>query len=322
MSRSLEKLETRLHSIAWEAQGIQRFELRPLDGATLPAYTAGAHIDLYLPNGLIRSYSLVNPQSETHRYVIAVNRDAASRGGSRHMHEGLRIGETMTISVPRNNFPLAEDALHSVFIAGGIGITPLWCMMQRMAELDASWQLYYSARTRQHAAFFDEIKALGERTDAQVLFHFDQEVGGKLLDLSVLARVASPKAHLYCCGPLPMLAAFEVACAERPKAMVHVEYFSAPAGMAIAGGFNVVLAQSRKSVFVPEGKTILEALLEAGIDVRFSCKEGICGTCETRVLSGVPDHRDLILTSAEKEAGRTMMICCSGSKSEELLLDL
>jgi ferredoxin-NADP reductase len=318
----IQKLEARLHAITWQAQGIHSYELRPRDGKPFPGFTAGAHIDLYLPNGLVRSYSLVNPQGETGRYLIAVNRDAASRGGSTSVHDQLRVGDTVTLSAPRNNFPLAEDAVHTVLIAGGIGVTPLWCMVQRLAQIGASWQLYYSARTRAHAAFHDEIEALGKRAGANVLFNFDQEPGGKMLDLGAIVARAVPRAHLYCCGPLPILAAFESACAGRDPATVHVEYFSAPAAPVTTGGFTVVLSRSQKSVFVPEGKTILDALLDAGMDVPFSCMEGICGTCETKVLAGVPDHRDLILTESEKQAGKTMMICCSGSKTAELVLDL
>lgn len=322
MSPLIENIATRLHSITWAAEGICLFELRPLSGGTLPPHTAGAHIDLHLTNGLVRSYSLINPQGETHRYLIAVSRDPASRGGSRHMFEAMRVGETVPVSTPRNNFKLVEDAPHSVFVAGGIGVTPIWCMLQRMVELGGSWQCHYATRTQQHAALLGEIKALGERAGTQVHTHFDQENGGKLLDLHAIVQAASSDSHLYCCGPLPMLAAFEAACVGRLKSTVHVEYFAAPAAAASVGGFHVVLVRSGRRVFVPEGSTILDALLEADVDVPYSCSEGICGACETRVLGGCPDHRDVILTDTEKEAGRSMMICCSGSKSEELLLDL
>jgi ferredoxin-NADP reductase len=318
----IKRLEARLHAITWQAQGIHSYELRPQAGTVFPAFTAGAHIDLYLPNGLVRSYSLVNPQGETHRYVVAVNRDAASRGGSRLVHEQLRVGEAVTISTPRNNFELNEKAPHTVLIAGGIGVTPLYCMMQRLTELGASWQLFYSARTRTLAGFHDDIEALGKRAGRSVLFNFDHEPGGKMLDMGAIVSQIAPDAHLYCCGPIPMLQAFEKACAGRDPATVHVEYFSATEAPSTAGGFTVKLNRSGKSVFIPEGKTILDALLDAGVDIPFSCMEGVCGTCETKVISGVPDHRDLILTESERQGGKTMMICCSGSKSAELVLDL
>jgi ferredoxin-NADP reductase len=318
----IQKLEARLHSITWQAQGIHSYELRPKAGESLPAFTAGAHIDLYLANSLVRSYSLTNPQGETHRYVVAVNKDAASRGGSKLVHEGLRVGDIVTISTPRNNFELNEKAKHTVLFAGGIGVTPLYCMMQRLTEIGVSWEVYYSARAPELMAFHAEIDALARRAGRNAVFNFDQVPGGKMLDLKAIVAQIPADAHLYCCGPNPMLKAFEGACAGRDHATVHVEYFTAEQPAATEGGFNVVLKRSNKTVFVPEGKTILDALLDAGLDVPFSCMEGVCGTCETKVLSGVPDHRDLILTESERQANNTMMICCSGAKTPELVLDL
>jgi vanillate O-demethylase ferredoxin subunit len=321
LDQATERFDTRLHSIQWAANGILLFELRPLE-ESFPDHEAGAHIDVHLPNGLVRRYSLVNPEGDTKRYVIAVHRDPASRGGSRYMHEMLRVGDTLRIGAPRNDFRLVEDAKHSVFIAGGIGVTPLWSMMQRMSTLKASWEFYYAARTRHDAAFVEEIEELGRRSGRRVVFHFDNAEGNRLLDLRPIVRAAKPDTHLYCCGPKPMLAAFLDACEKRPRDTVHVEYFSALTPPAIGGGFSVTLAKSGMKVYVPEGKTILDALLAAGIDIPFSCNEGVCGSCATRVISGIPDHRDVVLTEAERESGETMMICCSGSRSEALVLDL
>ena len=321
MSRP-ETLTMLVKSVTWEAQGIVSFDLRPTDTGVLPPFTAGAHIDVHLPNGLVRSYSLMNPQEERHRYQVAVNRDAASRGGSSCLHETVRVGQTLTIGLPRNNFPLAEDAAHSVLIAGGIGITPLWCMVQRLAALKQRWTLYYCTRSRAHAAFLPEVLALAARSGGTVVTHFDQEAGGKLLDLAQVVAKAGPQAHLYCCGPLPMLAAFEAATAGHPPRQVHVEYFAAREAPATQGGFTVVLARSGRELQVPEGRSILDVLLDADVDVLYSCTEGVCGACETRVLEGTPDHRDLVLSKDEQAAGRTMMICCSGSKSPRLVLDL
>jgi len=318
----IQKIDTRLHAITWEAQDIHSFELRRPDGAALPAFTAGAHIDLYLANGMVRSYSLVNAQGETHRYVVGINKDAASRGGSLYVHDTLKVGDKLTISAPRNNFPLNEAAPHSVFFAGGIGVTPMYCMLQRMSEIKASWQLFYSSRTPVHAAYRQGIESIGKSSGQAVQFNYDQVPGGKMLDLKAIIAAIPPTAHLYCCGPLPMLAAFEEACKGRPEETVHVEYFSARETAATGGGFNVVLQRSGKTVFVAEGKTILDALLDAGENAPYSCMEGVCGSCETRVISGTPDHRDMILTESERKAGKTMMICCSGSKSGELVLDL
>lgn len=228
----------------------------------------------------------------------------------------------MTISAPRNNFPLNEKAPHSVFFAGGIGVTPMFCMVRRMADLGASWKMYYSARTPEHAAYRDGIEALAKHASREAVFNYDQVPGGKMLDLKAIIGAIAPDAHLYCCGPTPMIQAFEKACEGRDPATVHVEYFTAVEEAATGGGYKVVLARSGRSVVVPEGKTMLDALLDAGIDVPYSCMEGVCGSCETKVISGTPDHRDMILTESERKANKTMMICCSGSKSAELVLDL
>lgn len=322
MSDVATPLRVRVHSVTWEAEGIFSYELRDPAGAALPEFTAGSHIDLNLPSGLVRSYSLVNPQTERHRYVVAVQKDRASRGGSTWVHEKLRTGDIITISAPRNNFPLAEDAKHSLLIAGGIGVTPLWCMLQRLGALGRSAELIYCVRTRKEAAFREAIVALGEKSGAKVTFNFDGEPGGKMLDIAAVAAAASPETHLYCCGPLPMLEAFEAATKNLPPERVHVEYFTAKEAPAAEGGFTVVLAKTGRSFQIAPGKTILETLLDAGLNVASSCLEGVCGTCETKVLEGIPDHRDVVLTDSERKANKTMMICCSGSKTDKLVLDL
>ena len=315
------ELEVFVRSVTWEAPDIHSWELAPRAGGELPAFTAGAHIDLHLPNGLLRSYSLVNPQSERHRYVIAAQKDRTSRGGSRCLHEQVRTGDTLRISAPRNNFPLDEGARHSVLIAGGIGITPIFNMAGRLAALGRSWELYYCARTRASAAFLEPVAAL-ESKHGKVHLNFDEEPGGKMLDLAAAVAAADADAHLYCCGPLPMLAAFEAATAMRAPAQVHVEYFTARDAPAKGGGFTVVLAKSGIELVIAEGKTILETVLDAGIDAAYSCMEGVCGTCETRVLEGIPEHRDLVLSKEEQASNRTMMICCSGCKGDRLVLEL
>ena len=308
-------LKVRVKSATWEAPGILSYELRALDGGELPAFTAGAHVDLSLPGGLVRSYSLINPQSERHRYVIAVQKDRASRGGSKWVHDSVRPGDVLTLDGPRNNFSLNEAAPHSIFIAGGIGITPILSMTERLSSLGRPWELVYCARTRAAAAFVERLKGA-------VRFNFDEEPGGKVLDIAQVVSAAPADAHLYCCGPNGMLAAFEAATAGLPRERVHVEYFTAKEAPATEGGFTVVLAKSRREFTVPPGKTILETLLDAGLDVAYSCREGVCGTCETKVLEGTPDHRDLILTEEEQASGGTMMICCSGSRTARLILDL
>jgi ferredoxin-NADP reductase len=316
-------LQVRVRSITWEAEGILSFELCPMPPRkALPPFTAGSHVDVHLPNGVLRSYSLLNSQDECHRYVIGVNKDAQSRGGSRYMHETLRAGDTLTIGRPRNNFTLDEAAPLSVFIAGGIGITPLRSMIGRMQALGKPWRLHYAARTRQSAAFVDALQALRDETGAEVQFSFDREPGGRMLDLAGIVAALPAQAHVYCCGPLPMLDAFEAATKALPPPQVHVEYFAARESAATEGGFTVELAKTGRTVFVEPGHTILDCLEEIGIEPPYSCREGICGTCEVRVLSGTPDHRDLVLSAAEKAENTRMMICCSGAKSSKLVLDL
>jgi ferredoxin-NADP reductase len=315
-------MQVRIKRISFEAETINSYELVAPAGGDLAPFTAGSHIDLHLSNNMIRSYSLVNDQSERNRYVIAVNKDAASRGGSSFIHQTLRPGDLITVSHPKNNFALQENAAHSVLIAGGIGITPLLSMMRRLAALRRSFELHYAARTRAAAAFLDELHTLKCNTPAKLHLHFDQELSGQLLDLSAIVKAAQADAHLYCCGPLAMLDAFETATADRPAERVHVEYFKAREKPAADGGFQVKLARSNRTIAVEPGKTILNALLDAGIAVNYACTEGVCGTCETRVIEGIPDHRDLFLGKDEQAANATMMICCSGSKSETLVLDL
>ena len=315
-------IKVRVRAMTFEAEGINSYELRTENGGDLPPFKAGSHIDLHLPNGLIHSYSLVNSQEERNRYLIAVNKDPGGRGGSRFMHEILRVGDTLTIGAPRNNFQLVEDAEHSIFIAGGIGITPIWCMIQRLESLKRPWHLYYCTRTRRSAAFLDEMRKFSGRVDTQLHINFDQEPGGQLLDIGKLAASCGPQTHLYCCGPLPMLEAFEKATSARPSGTTHVEYFKAKEQPAATGGFEVVLSKSGKTIRVLPGKTILDAVLDAGVSAPYSCMEGTCATCETRVIEGIPDHRDLVLSKQERELNQVMMICCSGSKSAKLVLDL
>lgn len=315
-------MQVRVKRISFEAENINSYELVAPGGGDLEPFTAGCHIDLHLSNGMIRSYSLVNDQSERDRYVVAVNKDAASRGGSHFVHETMRAGDILTISHPKNNFVLQENAAHSVLIAGGIGITPLLSMIRRLEALGRSWELFYAARTRSAAAFLDELNDVRPNAHANIHLNFDQDPSGRLLDLPAIVRDAPKDAHLYCCGPVSMLEAFEAETADRPSDHVHVEYFKAKETPAVAGGFQVKLARSNRTIAVGPGKSILDALLDAGVAVSYACTEGVCGTCETRVIEGLPDHRDLFLGKEEQAANKTMMICCSGSKSPTLVLDL
>jgi tetrachlorobenzoquinone reductase len=288
-----------------------------VSGTSVPAFTAGAHVDLHLPNGLVRQYSIANAQDERHRYVLGVKRDAAGRGGSRFLHDDLRVGTVLEVGGPRNNFPLVEAASHSVLIAGGIGVTPIVSMVARLRSLARPWELHYAVRRRSEAAFLDELLA----GDGHVRLHVDEEQGG-VLDVARIVGTAPEKAHLYCCGPTPMLEAFTAAASSRPAERVHLEYFSSAIAPAVESGFIVELARSKLRIEIPPGQTILDTLRARGFKVQSSCEQGICGSCETRVLAGEPDHRDLLLSDAEKATNEVMMICCSGSRSPILVLDL
>ncbi len=317
-------MQLRVRAITWEAEGILGFELVPLvAGALLPHFDAGSHIDIHLPgSALVRSYSLLNTPGEQQRYCIAVNRDAASRGGSKAMHEAIRPGQVLSVSAPRNNFALNETAAGTVLIAGGIGVTPILSMARRLSVLGKPWRLHYAARTAAQAAFVPELRQLAADSGAACEIVFDREPGGRMLDLGAIAASLGAAEHVYCCGPLPMLEAFEKATATLPRERVHVEYFAAKEAAATAGGYVIKLAKAGRQLQVQAGQSILDCLNAAGMDPPYSCREGICGTCEVVVLDGVPDHRDLVLSDAERAANNRIMICCSGAKTASLTLDL
>jgi tetrachlorobenzoquinone reductase len=310
-------IEVRVTAIRYAARDTHLYEFTRVDGQPLPPYEPGAHIDLHLPTGLTRQYSLIEAEPDPASYSVGIKRDPASRGGSRYIHDELRVGKTLKISAPRNNFPLVENAKHVVLFAGGIGITPIWCMVQRLAKLGRPWTLHYACRSRADMAFLKALEAM-----ASSKFHFDEESGGKFLDVAAIVAGAPKDAHLYCCGPTPMLKAFESATANWPREQIHIEYFTPKQEAAKTGGFTVELARSGKEFIIPEGKSILQVLLDAGVDVDYSCELGICGACEQRVISGEPEHRDAILTEEEQASNTKVMICCAGCKSERLVLDL
>jgi ferredoxin-NADP reductase len=308
--------DMRLTAIAYAAKDTNLYEFRRTDGANLPGIEPGAHIDIHLPNGMMRQYSLVTADGDPAAYVVGIKRDRASRGGSRYVHEYLGVAEILKIGGPRNHFPLIEDAPHSVLIAGGIGITPIWCMAQRLQKLGRSFELHYASRTRDEAAFLQELQKL-----PQAHVHIDAEAGG-FLDLAPLVANAPAGSHFYCCGPAPMLAGYETVTKHVPAAQVHAEYFTAKEEAANEGGYVVELRKSELEFAIPQGRTILQVLRDAGVDTPYSCESGVCGACEAKVISGDVDHRDNVLTETERKASKTMMICCSGSKSPRLVLDL
>ncbi|MGO4391073.1 2Fe-2S iron-sulfur cluster-binding protein [Variovorax sp. M-6] len=317
-------LNALVHTMRYEADGIVSVEFRPATPAVdFPAFEAGSHIDLHLPNGLVRSYSLCNPASDRQRYVVGVLNDRKSRGGSRYVHQQLRVGMTLAISEPRNNFRLEESAGRSVLVAGGIGVTPIWCMLQRLAAIGKPVELIYCARSRKESAFCEAIAALAAEASIPLTWHFDEEKGGPP-DLAALLGGKGSDSHYYCCGPTPMLDNFEKTCEQLGFANVHIERFAAVHVEAPSAtqSYMVECAKSGKTVEVPPGKSILDSLIDAGLNPDHSCKEGVCGACETRVLEGEVDHHDGILTKLERASNKTMMICVSGCKRGPLVLDI
>jgi len=323
MSANTAGLEVRVRAVRREAEDVVSVDLVSAGDIPLVPFTAGAHIDVYLPNGLTRNYSLLGSQADGSQYRIGVFKEPHSRGGSLYIHEQLQAGARLKISEPRNHFALAEEAKRSVLFAGGIGVTPILSMLDRLNFLHREWLLYYCVRTRAKAGFRSDLEALAAGGAGRIVYTFDAEPGGTMLDIGAAVAQEDVHSHFYCCGPRGMLEAFKQACLHRPPRQVHFESFTAPAEPAAAvGGFSVVLARSGRRVAIPQGSTILDVLIEEGADVSYSCAQGICGACETAVLAGVPDHHDLVLTEEQRSSNKVMMICCSGCKGSELVLDL
>ncbi|AXF22859.1 oxidoreductase [Burkholderia pyrrocinia] len=319
----IDGLQVRVAGRRDEAADICSFELVHADGLPLPPFSAGSHIDVSVPGGPTRQYSLCNAPDETHRYQIAVLRDPKSRGGSAGMHDRVKVGDALTISVPRNHFALAHDATHSLLLAGGIGVTPMLCMAERLASIDASFDLHYCTRSRARTAFLDRIARA--RYAGRVQVHFDDEADGQRFDIA--ARLAAPEngTQLYVCGPKGFMdAVLTIARASRwPEAQLHVEFFAAEARQTDRDGrFEFEIASSGKVIVVEKNESVVRALAKAGIDIETSCEQGVCGTCATRVLAGEPEHFDLCLTPDERAANDQFLPCCSRSKSARLVLDL
>lgn len=306
-----------------QAEGILALTLERADGQPLPPAPPGSHVDLQLATQLTRSYSVVVDAHAAGRYEVAVARDAASRGGSRQVHEKLRVGDLLTMGAPRNLFPLDEQARASLLIAGGIGITPIWAMVRRLEALGRRWTLCYAARSRRHAAYVAEIEALATVSAVGTLVtRFDDEHGGTPADLAPWIAAAPAGAHLYCCGPQPMLADYERLTAGRDPATVHLERFAAAPAYGGDGQFQVHLARSGLTLTVPAGQTVLDVLLEHGVNAQYGCMQGACGACEVGVLEGVPEHRDTLVPAEVRDGQRTMLVCCSRARSASLTLDL
>lgn len=314
-----QRLRLRVKALEWEADGVVSVHLRQPDGGELPAWEPGAHVDLHLPGGIIRQYSLNGTSADRSTWRVSVLLEPASRGGSRAVHESLHAGDPLDVVGPRNNFPLVDSAEY-LFIAGGIGITPILPMLEQASASGARWSLLYGGRSRSSMAFLPELARLGER----VLVRPQDEHG--LLDLDSFLGAPRENTTVYCCGPEPLLAAVERLCAAWPTGTLHLERFAArpqtPADLDAEQPFEVVLHRTGRTVTVPAGKAVLEALEDNGIEPLNSCREGICGTCETKVLEGIPDHRDSLLSPEERTANDTMMICVGRALCPRLVLDL
>ncbi len=304
------------------ASGIRSFELAPADGGSLPPFGPGSHINVHLPGAMTRQYSLCGKPGWTNAYVIAVLKAAKSRGGSHALHE-LQVGDRLVIDGPHNHFALAETAAHSMLIAGGIGITPLLAMAEHLAAADHSFELHYCVRSRPAAAFLDRLQLAVP--SGRFALHCDDAGPSGAIDFAAVCRAPAEGKHLYVCGPSGFMdAALSTARqAGWAEENLHREYFAAtPAQDIAAGGFRVKLARSGRTIEVGPQQSVVAALAAHEVVVPVSCEQGICGTCVTRILAGVPEHHDYFLTNAERERGDQFTPCCSRAKSAELVLDL
>lgn len=296
-------------------------ELGRADGAALPAFEAGAHVDIHVAPGLVRQYSLCSDPAEVSVYRLGVLKDPASRGGSVQVHEAMHEGREVQISAPRNLFPLAKDGERSILLGGGIGITPMIAMAHALHRQGADFELHYCGRSRSRSAFLAELAKAPFA--AQVVTHFDDEDAAQRLDLPGVLGKADAGVHLYTCGPSGFMD-WVIAGARAQgydDAQIHKEYFQVEVD-ATGGSFEVVAARSNKTVQVAEGQSILDALAQVGIKIDISCEQGVCGTCMCEVLEGEPDHRDVYLTDEEKAANDQILVCCSRAKSNKLVLDI
>ncbi|OOL33065.1 ferredoxin [Rhodococcus rhodochrous] len=299
---------------------VRGFRLAAMDGSALPAWEPGAHLDLVLPSGLIRQYSLCGDPAETHEYEIAVLREPESRGGSVELHDRVEVGDALVARDQRNHFPL-QQAPSYLFVAGGVGITPIIPMIREAVARGAQWRLVYGGRTRSSMAFIDRVTEFG----SEFVDIVAQDERG-LPDLAAEIAATSSETQVYSCGPEGLLRAIEDVCtAAGRRSSLHLERFGAssePQQQGVNAAFEVELKSTGAVITVDEDTTILDAVRTVLPDAPASCEEGFCGTCETRVLAGTPEHRDSILSEDERESNETMMICVGRSCSPRLVLDL
>lgn len=314
-------MKLRVSAVIAEARDVMRLELADPQGAALPPFEPGAHLVLHLPNGLQRQYSLAGDWRERNRYVLGVGRANDSRGGSEYVHGALRVGTEIACGLPANNFALV-DAPRYLFIAGGIGITPILSMIRWCEAHGKPWKLVYAARSRVRMGFYEELRGFGPKTR----FHCDDEQG-QPLQVAPLMLDVEAGTHVYCCGPAPLMEAVRTHGSHLPADRLHFEWFSAPAtndaaAAAPAEGFWIDLQRSGTSLHVPPNQSVLEVLEQNGHEVPFSCREGLCGTCETTVCAGEVEHLDYVYPASQRESLRTMLVCVSRAKSPRLSLDL
>ena len=321
-------LQVRVAAKTVEALDIVTLELVAVDGKPLPAFSAGSHVDVLLPDGkggagITRQYSLCNDPSEAHRYQIAVLRDPATRGGSQAVHDRVNVGDVLQISAPKNHFSLAHDAKKHLLLAGGIGVTPILCMAERLAQTGGNFEMHYATRTPERTAFQARIAA--SNFAQRVQFHFDSGDAAQKLDLQALLTKPEQGTHLYVCGPKGFMDAVLGSARAQgwPESQLHYEFFGAAVAVSDSdAGFEVKLASSGRIIQIAKDKTVTKALAEAGVEILMSCEQGVCGTCLTRVLEGTPDHKDQYLTPEEQAANDQFLPCCSRSKTPMLVLDL
>jgi vanillate O-demethylase ferredoxin subunit len=318
-------LTVRVNSIAYEGDFINAYEVVDSNGGELPPFSAGSHIDVALRDGTIRQYSLCNDPEERSRYVFAVQREDKGRGGSRAIFQQLHVGSIVAISQPRNNFPLNERALSHLLLAGGIGITPMMAMIHRLSRIGANFKLHYCTRTQNRTAFRRQLQAFVGT--GQVEFHHDEGDRSRSFDLVRALTRPKPQCHVYCCGPSAFVDAALSSTAHWPPEAIHVERFSvaAPQISADASGvaessFHVKLRRSGILLEVPADKSIVQVLREHGVEVPTSCEAGLCGTCRTPYVDGVPEHHDFVLSDDERQ--RDVLICCARARTPTLVLDI
>ena len=313
--------QLRVQAIRWQAQGICSYELVDPQGHAVEPFEAGAHVDLHLPGGIVRSYSLAGDPSDTSHWLLGVLLEPKSRGGSSAMHNKVRVGDLLEVGIARNAFPMASDAKHSILIAGGIGITPLKSMSHALKAAGASFELHYCARSTSHIAFMKELQQVVPQ--GHLHLHFDGGEPSKGLDISDLLKVVEPNTHVYYCGPAGFMGACASASAHWPKDAVHCEHFKAPDVKPLNlpdGAFEVHLVKSGETIQVGPDQTIVRAIELTGRRVSTSCLSGLCGACKVDYVAGEVDHRDFILN--DEERARCLTVCVSRAKGQSLSWNL